>query len=330
MQRWKTIRELVASTRASKLALHQTNSIIKLLKKQNNQARYTVETVTTKGDKDNRPFHIINQIGIFEKEVNDMLLKYKADFAVHSLKDLHAGISNRLVVACIPKRETPNDIFINNFDNSPINKLKAGSVIGTSSIRRALQIKTEYPLLIVKAIRGNIETRINRSKENHYGGIILAEAGIKRAGLRNMITQRLSTQSFVPAPGQGALAIVCRKDDAEIIKIVKEIEDEPSRKEIIAERALIDIIGAGCTVPVGALAKTNKKNNTMSLHASIYSLDGKRIIKHKEQGDPEYPEILGKRAGEALISKGAIELTKEWIKNNNINSSSIKEFIINE
>jgi hydroxymethylbilane synthase len=257
-------------------------------------------------------------------------LRYKADFAVHSLKDLHAGISNRLVVACIPKRETPNDIFINNFDNSPIGKLKAGSIIGTSSIRRALQIKAKYPSLIVKAIRGNIETRINKSKENHYGGIILAEAGIKRMGLRNTITQRLSTQSFVPAPGQGALAIVCRKDDVEIIKTIKKIEDGQSRNEIMAERALIDIIGAGCTVPVGALAKTNKEHNIMYLHVAIYSLDGKKIIKHKEQGDAGHPETLGKKAGEALISKGALELTKEWVKNNNINSSPIKEFIINE
>ncbi|HXS59812.1 MAG TPA: hydroxymethylbilane synthase, partial [Candidatus Sulfopaludibacter sp.] len=156
---------------------------MKLLKKENTEIKYRIETIATKGDKDKRPFFAIDQNGVFEKEVNDSVLQYKADFAVHSLKDLHAGFSNKLIIASIPKREKPHDVFINNINNNKINQLKSESVIGTSSIRRAIQIKTKYPSIIIKSIRGNIETRITKSKENNYVGIILAEAGLKRLGL---------------------------------------------------------------------------------------------------------------------------------------------------
>jgi hydroxymethylbilane synthase len=257
------------------------------------------------------------------------VLQYKADFAVHSLKDLHAGFSNKLIIASIPKREKPHDVFINNINNNKINQLKSESVIGTSSIRRAIQIKTKYPSIIIKSIRGNIETRITKSKENNYVGIILAEAGLKRLGLERKITQRLNIQSFTPAPGQGSLAIVCRKDDSNLVKILKKIEHISSRKEIEAERALIDNIGAGCTVPLGALAIINKNGDKLSLITSIYSLDGKKSIKYKEEGNAKYPIKLGTNVAKYLISKGAKEMTDEWIKNvNNKDNNIIKGMII--
>jgi hydroxymethylbilane synthase len=286
--------------------------------------------VTTKGDKDKRPFFVINQNGVFEKEVNDSVLRYKADFAVHSLKDLHAGFSDKLVIASIPKREKPYDIFINNINNKKINQIESEFTIGTSSIRRAIQIKTKYPSIIIKSIRGNIETRITKSKENNYDGIVLAEAGIKRLGLNRKITQRLNIQSFTPSPGQGALAIVCRKDDLDVIKILKKIEHVDSKKEIQTERALIDNIGAGCTVPLGALAILNKKSNKISLITTIYSLDGKKSLKHKEEGNAKFPLQLGKQVANLLISKGANELTNEWIKNGNNKTSDIIKGIIIE
>jgi hydroxymethylbilane synthase len=286
--------------------------------------------VTTKGDKDKRPFFAINQNGVFEKEVNDSVLRYKSDFAVHSLKDLHAGFSDKLVIASIPKREKPYDVFINNINTKKINQIESKFTIGTSSIRRAIQIKTKYPSIIIKSIRGNIETRITKSKENNYDGIVLAEAGIKRLGLNRKITQRLNIQSFTPAPGQGALAIVCRKDDLDIIKILKKIEHADSKKEIQTERALIDNIGAGCTVPLGALAILNKKSNKISLITAIYSLDGKKSLNHKEEGNAKFPCQLGKHVANLLISKGAKELTNEWIKNSNNKTNNIIKGIIIE
>ncbi len=278
-----------------------------------------MDKVTTKGDRDKRPFYVINQTGVFEKEVNERLLQYKADFAVHSLKDLHGGISDKLVIACIPKRERPNDVFINSINNNKIHELETGSIIGTSSIRRAIQIRTKYPKLRVKSIRGNIETRINKSKENHYSGIILAEAGIERLGMKNQITQRLSIESFTPVPGQGALAIVCRKDDEDLVKMLKRIEHKNSHKEIQAERSLTESIGAGCTVPMGALATLKNNDRLMTLFAVVYSLDGRKSIKVMKQYNAAYPRKLGHMVAEILISKGGKEITKEW----NITSMNI-------
>ncbi len=289
--------------------------------------------VTTKGDKDKRPFFAIEQNGgggVFEKEVNDLLLRYKADFAVHSLKDLHGGFSDKLDIACVPKREKPHDVFINNINNNRISQLESGSIIGTSSIRRAIQIKTKYPHITIRSIRGNIETRIAKSKENRYTGIVLAEAGMKRLGLNRNITQRLNVQSFTPAPGQGALAIVCRKDDSNITKVLKKIEHKPSRNEIQAERALVGKIGAGCTVPLGALATTDRDGDRMSLVTALYSLDGKRYLKIKEIGSTEFPERLGEKAGDVLISKGAMEITNEWVKNGTDTDNDIVKGIITQ
>jgi hydroxymethylbilane synthase len=314
------------ATRASKLATYQTNSVISSLREIDPNLNIRMDKVTTKGDKDKRPFHVINQTGVFEKEVNERLLQYKSDFAVHSLKDLHAGISDKLVIACVPKREKPNDIFINSINNNKLHQLETGSIIGTSSIRRAIQIRTKYPRLRVKSIRGNIETRIDRSKENLYSGIILAEAGIERLGIKNQITQRLSIQSFTPVPGQGALAIVCRKDDKELLKMLKRIEHKNSQKEIQAERSLTESIGAGCTVPMGALATLKNKDRIMTLLAVIYSLDGRKSIKVKKQYNAAYPRKLGQMVAEVLISKGAKEITKEW-NNTSMNIDILDELI---
>ncbi|MDN5845233.1 MAG: hydroxymethylbilane synthase [Candidatus Nitrosocosmicus sp.] len=314
------------ATRASKLATYQTSLVTSSLREIDPNLNIRMDKVTTKGDRDKRPFYVINQTGVFEKEVNERLLQYKADFAVHSLKDLHAGISEKLAIACIPKREKPNDVFINSVNKNKLHQLETGSIIGTSSIRRAIQIRTKYPKLRVKSIRGNIETRIDKAKENHYSGVILAEAGIERLGIKNQITQRLSIQSFTPVPGQGALAIVCRKDDKELLKMLKRIEHKNSQKEIQAERSLSESIGAGCTVPMGALATLKNKDKLMTLLAVIYSLDGRKSIKVKKQYDAAYPQKLGQIVAEVLISKGAKEITKEW-NNTSMNIDILDELI---
>lgn len=269
----------------------------------------------------------MDQIGVFEKEVNEKLLRYEADIAVHSLKDLHAGISSKLIIACIPKRKSPNDVFINNFDENKLHQLPENSIIGTSSIRRAIQIKTKYPHLRVKSIRGNIETRIKKSRENNYAGIILAEAGIDRLRLNSQITQRLNTSIFIPAPGQGALAIVCRKDNEEVIKLLKKIEHEKSRREIMAERALTESIGAGCTVPLGALASIKTREKVMSLNAVVYSIDGSKSVKVGMKFSSDYPQKLGKMVAHELISKGAKEITKDWNNNTNMNIDILNRLI---
>ena len=303
--------------------------VIALLKNIKPDLKIRTDKTITQGDRDTRPFFAMDRIGVFEKEVNEKLLRYQADFAVHSLKDLHAGISNKLVIACIPKRERPNDVFINSNDVKKLEQLSPGATVGTSSIRRAFQVKAKYPHLKIKSIRGNIETRLNKSKENKYSGIILAEAGIGRLGLTNRITQRLNIRSFTPAPGQGALALVCRKEDKDLLTLLKKIEDVKSLKEVQAERSLTEAIGAGCTVPLGALACTKINQKSISLYAVVYSLDGKKSIKVGMQHGIDYPQELGKKVAHELVSKGAKDITKEWGSNtnNNINIDLLNELI---
>lgn len=299
--------------------------VIALLKNIKPDLKIRTDKTVTQGDRDIRPFFAMDRIGVFEKEVNEKLLRYQADFAVHSLKDLHAGISDKLVIACIPRREKPNDVFINSNNVKKLDQLSPGSTVGTSSIRRAFQIKTRYPHLKIKSIRGNVETRLNKSKENKYSGIILAEAGISRLDLTNYITQRLNIRSFTPAPGQGALAIVCRKEDRDLLALLKKIEDINSLKEVQAERSLTEAIGAGCTLPLGALACTKIKQKSISLYAVVYSLDGKKSIKAGMQHGIDHPQELGKMVAHQLISKGAKDITKEW--NNNMNIDVLNELL---
>ena len=187
-----------------------------------------------------------------KKRIDRAVAEKKVDFAVHSLKDVPAELPEELVLACIPKREPPNDIFISK-DDMTLNAIKKGAVIGTSSLRRAVQISRQRPDLIVKPIRGNIETRIKKIDEGKFDGIVLAQAGIQRLGL-DVKFEILPVEIFVPSPGQGALAIVARKDNAPLLDTLKKIEDQASRIAVEAERSLSMFVDSGCRFPVGALA----------------------------------------------------------------------------
>ena len=219
-------------TRGSRLSLAQTNWVISELKKVNPDAEFEIKTIKTKGDTDTRPLFSINQKGIFEKEIDRAVAERQVDFAVHSLKDVPSKLAENLVLACIPKRESPNDVFISS-NGATLEKIDSGAIIGTSSLRRAVQIKRKRPDLVVKPIRGNIETRIKKIDED-YDAVVLARAGISRLKL-DVNFSELSTDEFFPSPGQGALAIVARADDSETISLLKKIEDQNSRLEAEAE-----------------------------------------------------------------------------------------------
>ncbi|MEK6877501.1 MAG: hydroxymethylbilane synthase, partial [Thermoproteota archaeon] len=169
-------------TRGSLLSLAQTNWVISELKKRSPETEFEIVTIKTKGDTDARPLFTINQKGIFEKEIDRAVVEKKVDFAVHSLKDVPSELSDDLVLACIPKRESANDIFISK-DGSTLQTIKKGSKIGTSSLRRAIQVSRIRPDLIVKPIRGNIETRIRKIDQGEFDAVVLAQAGITRLGL---------------------------------------------------------------------------------------------------------------------------------------------------
>ena len=295
-------------TRGSKLSLAQTNWVISELQKENVGSEFEIKTITTKGDTDSRALFTIDQKGIFEKEIDKAVAEKQIDFAVHSLKDVPSDISKSLTIACIPKRESANDVLITregyNLKTIPLN-----AVVGTSSLRRAVQVSRIRPDIVVKPVRGNIETRISKVTDGKFDAIILAEAGISRLGL-DVKHSVLSTKDFPPSPGQGALGIVCRADDDKTISMLKKIEDKKSRTEIEAERALSEYVESGCRFPVGALGVAN--SSMLKLTVSAYSVDGKKSITIEKTGDIDKPRSLGQKVGEELQKIGIAEIASNW------------------
>ncbi|MEO9294965.1 MAG: hydroxymethylbilane synthase [Nitrososphaera sp.] len=296
-------------TRGSRLAVAQTELALAALRRANPGINFEIVTISTKGDVDRRPLFTMDEKGIFEKEVNEAVKKGEVDFAVHSLKDVPSDMSDELMVACIPKRASPNDVLVND-RGMKLKDLPPGSVVGTSSLRRAVQLVRARPDIKVRPIRGNVETRVKKVIAGEYGAIVLAEAGLSRIGMRDVIAQRFGVRDFVPAPGQGAIAIVCRKDDKKTAAMLRRIEDSKSRAEISAERALIEKIEGGCRFPLGAVAVT--RGDKLTLYASVFSADGTRNIKVKKIGSVGRAEQLGSKVADILIKQGASDLAQGW------------------
>ncbi len=295
-------------TRGSKLSLSQTNWVLDELKKTDSSLSFEIEKITTKGDTDTRPLFAMEQKGIFEKEIDRAVSEKRVDFAVHSMKDVPSTLDPSLTIACVPRRESINDVLITN-DGYSLDSLPSDYVLGSSSLRRAVQISRKRPDITVKPLRGNIETRINKVIDKKIDGIVLAKAGISRLGVETKHTI-LSKDEFLPSPGQGALAIVCRSDDSETIEMLKKIEDKHSRIEIEAERSLSEHIDSGCRFPVGAYASI--KSDSLILKVGVYSMDGKKSIIIEENGTPENPFELGKKVGNELKSQGVSEIASNW------------------
>lgn len=298
----------VVGARGSQLSLAQTNWVISELKKNSSDLEFEITPIKTKGDTDARPLFTIDQKGIFEKEIDRAVADNKIDFAVHSLKDVPSKLDENLIISCIPKRETVNDVFIS-ADGKTLDTIKPGAVIGTSSLRRAVQIIRKRSDVIVKPIRGNIETRIRKVLQNDFDAIVLAHAGISRLGI-DVDYSVLPTNDFSPSPGQGALAIVSRADDVDTISMLKKIEDFNSRMEIEAERALSDYVDSGCRFPIGAYAKSD--GDELILDVSAFSVDGKKSIVIKKSGPKNNPHHLGEIVGKELQEKGVNDLALNW------------------
>ena len=294
--------------RGSKLSIAQTDWVISELQKTNSSLSFDIKPITTKGDTDTRPLFAMEQKGIFEKEIDRAVFEKEIDFAVHSLKDVPTQLDPNLIISCIPKREAVNDVLITR-DGFDIEEIPSGSVIGSSSLRRAVQVTRKRPDVIVKPVRGNIETRIKKVEEGKFDGIVLAQAGITRLGTDTKLS-KLSTNDFVPSPGQGALAIVSRKDNSSTLEMLKKIEDYSSRMEIEAERALSDSVDSGCRFPVGAVATSDA--NSLTLKVAVYSMDGKKSIILEKTGSIKEPKVLGRLLGDELRDRGVKEIASNW------------------
>lgn len=261
--------------------------------------------------KRNKFLFSVNEKGIFEKEVDKAVLDERADFAVHSIKDIPTELDGDLVIASILKRESPNDVLIGK-SKMKLEQLPKNSRVGTSSLRRAVQIKRKNPNVTVIPIRGNVESRVKKCLDGPFDALVLAEAGLKRLELSNQIIQRFSYLEFVPAPGQGAIGIVCRKDNKKALEVLQKVEDKSTRYAIDAERSLIQYLNAGCRFPVGAIAIPNLRTKRITLHASVFSVDGSQSINLKKSDVISNAVKVGKEVANDLLSRGAGDFAHEW------------------
>ena len=298
----------IVGARGSKLSQAQTNWVISELQQTDSSLSFEFKTITTKGDTDTRPLFAMEQKGIFEKEIDRAVFEKEIHFAVHSLKDVPSQLDPNLIIACIPKREAINDVLITR-DGFDIDSIPSNSIIGSSSLRRAVQVTRKRPDLNVKSIRGNIETRINKVVDGKFDGVVLAQAGITRLGT-DIKFSKLSPDDFPPSPGQGALAIVCRKDDSSTLELLQKIEDPKSRAEIEAERALSDSVDSGCRFPVGAFAESD--SDLLTLKVAVYSMDGKKSIILEKTGNIHDAIDLGHSLGIELKERGVSEIASNW------------------
>jgi hydroxymethylbilane synthase len=302
---------LTVGTRGSKLALAQTNRVLAKIKQAHPDVDFKLKVIKTIGDKEHgKPLFTIDCKGIFEKEIDQQVVGGEVDFAVHSLKDVPiVEQQTGTVLAAIPKRDSQCDVFISK-GKLPLNALPKGAVVGTGSLRRLAEIKYIRPDLDVEPIRGNVDTRVGKVRKGELDGIIIAEAGLERMNLTSEITERLPLEQFPSAAGQGALAIVAKEGNTDIIELLRKVENRATRAEITAERSLVLKLEGGCRVPIGAVGQAN--GNELSLFGCIFSLNTRKKISASAKGTLEEAELLGQRVGEDLIGQGAADLEKEW------------------
>ena len=296
-------------TRKSKLALWQANFVAQQLKKYFPDIEVELVKITTKGDKIlDVPLAKVGGKGLFVKEIEDALLRNEIDIAVHSLKDVPTYFPKGLGLVAIMEREDPRDAFLSVKYNS-LDELPEGAVVGTSSLRRKVQLKIHRPDLTIKDLRGNVDTRIRKLEEGQYDAIILAYAGLKRLGLEGKAKQVFDTDFMIPAVAQGFLGIEARLDDKDTIKLVSVLNHEESSIRAAAERAFLKTLEGGCQVPLAGYSEI--KNGTLSLTGFIADLEGKRYFKDSLEGSPSEAEDLGVELAERLLQAGAKEILDE-------------------
>ena len=294
--------KIVVGTRGSKLALIQTNWVINKLKENYPEIEFEVKVIKTKGDIiQDVSLDKIGDKGLFVKEIEKELILGEIDMAVHSMKDMPSVLPKELKFSSVPKREDDRDVLISEKKYSSIDDLPFGAKIGTGSKRRKYQLLNYRPDLDIVPIRGNIDTRIKKIKEENLDGIILASSGLLRAGLKDKIDYYIPREIIIPAPAQGALAIEIRKDRFDIEKILNSIKDIHSETQVIAERGFLDEINGSCHIPIGAYCEVNGDNLTLT---GLYGdEEGKRLIKKTITEKSSNPRETGLKLAKLIIKE---------------------------
>lgn len=302
-------RTIRIGSRKSQLALVQTYWVQEQLQKSFPERQFEVETMSTQGDKIlDVALAKIGDKGLFTKELEVGMLEESIDLAVHSLKDLPTKLPDGLVLGCVTERVNPADALVVNakHQDKQLDTLPEGAIIGTSSLRRLAQLRHYYPHLTFKDVRGNVNTRLGKLDAGEYDGIILAVAGLQRLGMGDRIHQIIPSDISLHAVGQGALGIECRANDAEVLEILKVLEDIPSRDRCLAERAFLRELEGGCQVPIGV--NTQIENDILTLTGLVASLDGQKLLKDSISGSAQQAEQLGEDLAQKLRKEGAGEI----------------------
>ncbi|HWJ01213.1 MAG TPA: hydroxymethylbilane synthase [Burkholderiales bacterium] len=298
------MRRVVIATRRSRLALWQAEHVKQRLEALHGGLAVELLPLSTRGDEIlDRRLDQAGGKGLFVKELENALAERRADLAVHSMKDVPADLPPGFVLAAIMAREDPRDAFISN-NHENIGGMKAGSVVGTSSLRRAAQIAQRHPHLEMKLLRGNVETRLAKLDRGEYDAIILAVAGLVRLGLAARIRSRLDVDDSLPAPGQGALGIECLDGRGDVASLLGPLNDPATARCVQAERAVSRALGGSCAVPLGAYAELADAG--LRLRALVASLDGQRIARADCRGTD--PAALAADAVAELRRHGAVEI----------------------
>lgn len=297
------MKEIIIASRDSKLALWQTNFVKDRLEKELN-IPCQISTMKTQGDIIlDKPLNKIGGKALFMKELEVAMQNNKANIAVHSLKDVPYELPEGFCLASFMPREDPRDAFVSN-NYSSIDDLPQGAVVGTSSLRRKSQLLNYRKDLVIKELRGNVQTRLAKLDARNYDAIILAGAGLIRLELQNRIKQFIPTEISLPAVGQGIVVIEALKRDKELFEILQKLNCAESYIVASAERAFNEELKGGCHVAIGAYAQIIDKQITLT--AMVASSDGDRILRHSMAG--ENPSVLGKQLAQKMIELGAREI----------------------
>ena len=300
--------KIVVGTRGSKLALIQAESVVVKIREVNPDLEVGISKIVTKGDR-NRHTRLdqIRGIGIFVKELEEALLDDRIDLAVHSLKDMPTEIPQGLCLAAVTQRLDPRDVLVASAGR--LDELVAGSRIGTGSLRRSVQLASYRPDLEVCSIRGNIDTRLRKVYSGEVDGVIVAAAAMRRLGLADKISEYLPLQHFLPAVGQGALAIETRLGDEEIAELASSINHLTTWQSINAERAFLSALGGGCRAPIAALGFVS--DTVLKIKGMVADVSGKKILHALEEGNVMSPEEVGMRLAQKMMAMGASEFITE-------------------
>ena len=297
-------------TRGSKLALWQANFISNLIFDKYPELHSEIQIIKTTGDTMlNSPLSEIGGKGVFVKEIEEGLLSQKIDIAVHSMKDVPTILPEGLCIGAVAKRHDPRDALLSK-NGLTLTQLPEGTRVGTGSLRRASQLLHYYPGISIVSIRGNVDTRVKKLKESsEYDAIVLALAGLERMGLGEEVTEIISSEVMLPAPGQGIIAIECREDDEEVLEVLRGINHSETEKQAISERAFLLRLAGDCNVPVGCYAFVSE--DSINLSGVISSPDGKVLIKKETSGPIDEARQLGGQLAELILNDGGDKILEE-------------------